>query len=386
MSGVESTGFVTKTLDEITDELITNLRADIGQDLELTVNSPEGQLMRVFARALSEIWNQGKAVYDAFDPAAAFGASLENLSSVSGTVRKSATQSTVTATLNIDAGRTVPAGSIVSVDGNPDARFVLLADAENTGGSPDDFPGRFEAEVTGSVVANTGTLTVIETPVTGWNSVTNPSDAVVGTDIETDEELRLRREQELAAVGSSSFLGLLADIRQVPGVTDVLLFENETDVTVNGLPSRSFEAVVLGGADEDLAEAIFGSKPLGIQAFGSTTLNVDDGEGLTHPIGFTRATPVTLHAQVTVLTNSNYPVDGDAQIKEAVRASIDARGIGDDVILASLFAPILAVPGVIDVTEILLDTVDPPVAAANAVIDGREIAAIDTSNIDLVTT
>lgn len=381
MSGVESTGFVSRTYTEILEEIKTSLRADLGQNLELTVDSPEGQLAGVFAAALSEIWGLAKAVYDTWDPAAATGASLENIASISGTTKRSATKSTVTATLNVDSGRTVVAGSIVSVANSPASRFVLLEDVVNSGGAAADLPASFEAQVTGAVVANAGTLTVIETPVTGWNSVTNAADAAVGTAVESDESLRLRRENELSATGSSTRDGIRADILQVTDVLAALVFENDSDAESDGIPARAFEAVVLGGTDLDVATSVANSRPAGIQAHGSTVVSVTDSEGNSKNIGFTRPTTVVLYAEVDISTDQDYPVDGDDQVKEALRAKIASLSIDDDVIITSLYAPILAVAGVTDVTQIRIDTNSSPGSTENFGIGARSIASLDTANI-----
>jgi len=42
------------------------------------------------------------------------------------------------------------------------------------------------------------TVTVIDTPITGWDTVTNPDSATPGTNQETDSDLRARRQRSVA--------------------------------------------------------------------------------------------------------------------------------------------------------------------------------------------
>ncbi|MGC8170052.1 baseplate J/gp47 family protein, partial [Salmonella enterica] len=46
----------------------------------------------------------------------------------------------------------------------------------------------------GAVSAPAGTITTINTPTRGWQSVTNPADAVPGAEVESDAALRSRQK------------------------------------------------------------------------------------------------------------------------------------------------------------------------------------------------
>ncbi|HET8689637.1 MAG TPA: hypothetical protein VFM18_23760, partial [Methanosarcina sp.] len=58
---------------------------------------------------------------------------------------------------------------------------------------------------TGPIQAAPNTVTVIKTPVLGWDSVYNPASAVLGQDLETDEALRLRYLTTKGVDGVNSF-------------------------------------------------------------------------------------------------------------------------------------------------------------------------------------
>lgn len=88
------------------------------------------------------------------------------------------------------------------------------------------------ATLTGVVAADASSLTVIDTPVTGWLSVNNPEGAIRGRAIETDTELRLRQLQSRKAIGSGTVDAIRARVLEVEGVTACNVNENVEDVSV----------------------------------------------------------------------------------------------------------------------------------------------------------
>lgn len=353
--GITENGYENKPLETVKTEIEDDLKASIDPGINVTASSVLGQLIGVFSAAVAELWDVGEAVYAAWDPDQSTGESLDSLSSLTGTIREAATKSTVTATVNLNNGTTLPAGSQASVDGDSSAIFQTLEDVTNSSGVPADFDVEMESTETGPIVANAGTLTVIVTPVSGWNSITNDADATLGEDEETDADLRLRRVEELRATGSASVEALKADISTVADVEEVVIFENTALTTdVDGVPGKAFEAVVLGGEDADIAEQIFNSKSAGIEAYGTTTETVTDSQGFDHTIKFTRPTEKTMMVEIfTTIDADEFPSDGADQIKQAVVDRADElQGIGDDVILTKYYGAINGISGVADVTTL----------------------------------
>lgn len=392
MAGVEATGFVSETVDSLKAAVETDQLADIDPSLNLTATSVLGQLNGIYAGKLAEAWEALQAVYSAFDPDAASGASLERIAAITGTVRKAATKSTLTATVNLDAGATLAIGAATASDvGNPSARFVNTTSATNGGGSPANFQVEMEAEVTGPVTVNVGQMTVIETPVSGWNSITNDTQpsvvaGTIGTDLETDAALRVRREDELRQSGAGTVEAIRADLLQnVDGVTASLVIEND-GITVDGAgrPPKSFEAVVVGGTNDDVAQQIWDSKPAGIETHGGTSGNATDSGGVTRVMNFSRPTLKTVYLEIDIAIDSDtYPIDGDAQVAAAVAAFAALNlSIGDDVILSALYPSIFSIAGVLDVTEIRADFTASPVPTANLTIAETEFAEIVDHTVD----
>lgn len=189
------------------------------------------------------------------------------------------------------------------------------------------------SDTAGAIAAPAGSLEVIDTPVSGWESVTNELDAEIGDDRETDAEAKLRRDETLQAPGKATLQAIRADILTLDEVDAVLAFEN-TSLVVDqfGRPPKSFEMIVQGGQDIDIATVIFDNKPAGILSFGSTTLTLQDSQGFDHDISFSRPTLVPIWLEVDLVTTANFPLDGDTQVRNALLAFGENLNISEDVL------------------------------------------------------
>lgn len=382
--GLSATGFLMPTLQELIDEQVAAFKGQFGESIDVSDASPFGQLAAINAERELLLWQGQQAVWAAFTPDGASGASLDQVAGLTGTVREAATPSTVTATLSGTPATLVPAGSVASVTGTG-ARFVTLADATIGGGGT--VSAAMESEDDGPIVAAAGTLTVIETPVSGWTGVTNALDAVLGQSEETDPSLRLRREEELRAIGTSPVEAIRSDLLLVTGVTQAAVFENPTDVTdADGVGPHGVECLVQGGADADIRAAIFAAKAAGIATYGTTSGSVTDSQGFTHTIKHTRPTEIDIYVGVELVINSDeYPADGDTQIEAAIVAYGDAQRAGKNVVASRLESECFTVAGVLEAI-CKIGTAAAPTLRTTIAISLRQLAVFDTGRITVATT
>lgn len=236
---------------------------------------------------------------------------------------------------------------------------------------------------TGPSAAAFGAIRQINTPVSGWDYASNLETAQTGRAEETDTDYRRRA----AASTVSTDGGTLAAVRnrllsEVTGVTAVFARENRTDTTDgNGLPPHSVQFTVIGGADADIAALIYDAKSIGANTFGGTSAVVVNDYGDNETIYFSRITEVPIYFDVTLTTTSEYPTDGDDQVKAALVAYGAVLEPGDDVINAAAIGYIMVnVPGITAIT-VLQSTSDPPGSSANIAISATQIAEITTGNI-----
>ena len=229
---------------------------------------------------------------------------------------------------------------------------------------------------------NAGTLTEIATPLVGWNTVNNTEDSVPGLDDETDEELIIRGRGELQKPGTGPVNAIRADLLDVDGVTSVTVFENVDDIAdATGLPGHAIECMVLGGADADIAQQIFDSKPAGTQAYGTTVItSVTDDAGNNNPISFTRPTVVDVYLELDLVVDLG-DYSGSTTVKEALVSYGDSLALGEDVVIAKLICVAVSQSGVADVSEVRVGIAASPTSTDNLEIDSRALAEFDTSRI-----
>jgi len=254
---------------------------------------------------------------------------------------------------------------------------------------------------TGLVEAPSRTLTTIETPVTGFSSVTNFLDGVLGREVESDDEARIRREVTLST-GSAHTQAVLSALNKISGVTLSRAYENISDIVdSDGRPGHSCEFMVQGGLDLTVAQIIWAGRAAGITPYGNInadgTVDVDgDGTGITikdsnnadQVVHFSR--PESLYAFITVVktlySEEEFPVSGDDAIAQALLDFGNSMGIGKDFLIQRFIGPAVSVPGVGSVViQIAVssdpDDPSPTYVSTNIAVTSRQVLVFDTSRI-----
>lgn len=406
--GVLEEGFAIKPESQILADVRARQEAssELGPSLDYETTGALGQLNNTIAPGLSELWELAGAVYKSRDPEGAVGVPLDELLSLTGAARRGAAPSTITGVLlTIEAGQTVPAGSLASVAGRPDIQFTLDADVENAGGVTADFEGDFTCTQDGPVAVNADTLTVIDTLGNGWTAVTNPNAANVGRFADSDIIYRQRWADQRARAGSttvSAIRAMLLDSDTTPEFADiesVIVLENKgSTVDANGLPPKSVEAIIDDGetptVDDDLiADRLFGvgvddaafvsGIAGGIGSHGNQSGTATDSAGTEHTIRFSRVTRKPVYIELTVTRGPRFPVDGAAKVAAALVDAGNALGIDADVIALFIRSQAFTVAGVIDVPEFAIGFAASPTEDDNLPVGYRERATFDTSNVSV---
>lgn len=238
------------------------------------------------------------------------------------------------------------------------------------------------ATVDGAVQAPFGTLTVIDTPVSGFTAVKNISDAIVGRLTETDLEYRKRRSETLQIAGSSTVEAIRSRLLNLDGVSSVIIFENITSIIDSkGRPPKSFEAVVSGGLDQDIIDELWLAKPAGIESYGSVSGSVTDSQGQAHALKFSRPTLIPIFIDIVITRDLNYPVDGDNLVKNASINYINGLGIGTDIIVyPRLIGAFGSIPGILNMV-IKIGLSASPTLDNNIIINANEFSFTDATKV-----
>lgn len=319
---ITGSGMTIQTYQEIFDELATAYRLIYGADINLDADSADGQRVGIEAKARLDLQSVALSIYNQLDPDFAVGSNLNSLIKLAGIVRRPATRSQVDVDIVVTKDLTLPIGYEVKDD--LDQIWLTIAAVPLLTGSN---AVTLYAENFGAVEALAGTVTTPATIVIGVSSVTNALAATQGADEETDEALRIRREQSIQAPVTSSIGGMFTALGNVAGVTDVVVYENDTaiDDVITGIPAHSIWCIVEGGTVADIVEAMAKNKTGGVDTWGIVsgayieTVTKPDLTtfDIVHQMDFDRPLDVPLYISMTI--------QGTGVDSAAIKAAIAAR-------------------------------------------------------------
>ncbi|MCA8328848.1 baseplate J/gp47 family protein [Burkholderia cepacia] len=321
---IDANGITAPTYADVLAFLQDQYRSIYGADTYLEPDSQDGQLLGVFAKAISDVNSVAIAIYRSFSSATAQGDALSSNVKINGIARKIASYSSADLVLIGQAGKTITNGAAKDTNG---VQWMLPATVT--------IPPSGTITVTatcatiGDVSARAGTINQIATPVLGWQSVTNPADAAEGAPVESDAALRQRQTVSTALPSLTVLDGIIGAVANVPGVTRYVAYENDTSSTdANGIPSHSISLVVEGGDATAIANAIAAKKTPGAGTFGTTSIVVADIYGRPITISFFRPTGAPIGATVTIKALGGYTTQAGQQIQQAVSDYINGVQIG----------------------------------------------------------
>ena len=299
---VTTTGAIVADTSTTLADVQAEWQQALGADLDVSTESTPQYLM-IAARVLERdaLARNNALMANQINPDMAGGIFLDALLALTGGARNAATPSTVAATLSGVAGITIPAGSRVATTAGDN--FVLQSSV--TLGSDGTATGNFQSESSGAIAAAEDTLTQIIDGTLGWETVTNPDNATLGTATQSDAAARVYRRNTLGAYSQGLNAATLARLYNVAGVKSVLFLENYTSsvVTTSGitLAANSIYACVDGGTDTDVAAALLASKGMGCGWNGSTSVSVtDSSSGQAYTVTFDRPTEISVRIAATV--------------------------------------------------------------------------------------
>lgn len=332
---VTAAGITAPTFADILTSLQASLRIIYGQDLYLGADTQDGQMLGVFAQAMSDGNAATIAAYNAFSPTTAQGAGLSSIVKINGIHRAISSNSSVDLLIGGSVGTVITNGVAGDSNGNawalpssvtiPGAGSTLVTATCTTSGTVDAVPG---------------SISIINTPTLGWSTVLNPSAAAPGAPVETDYQLRVRQGQSVALPALTALEATLAAVKAITGVIEAVIYENDTgSPDTNGLPAHSIAVVVSGGDATIIATAINDKKTPGTYTYGTTSVFVTDSAGVTHQIRFFVPTDVPISVGVTIKALQGYSGTTGLALRQAIVDYVNATGIGQSIDIARLYLP-----------------------------------------------
>ena len=346
-------GLIIPDYPTVLADLQAQYRTIYGADVYLEADSQDGQWIAIMALAMFDTMQVASAMYNSFSPLTAQSDALTRNVKINGIARASASYSTVDLVIIGQAGTIITNGQAkdtIDQTWNLPATVTIPVGGEITVTAT-------SAEI-GAIGATANSITSINTPTIGWQSVNNPSAATEGDPVETDAELRVRQSRSTMIPSLTVMEGIIGAVASLPGVESYRGYENMTGSTdANGIPAHSISMVVAGGDSTAIAEAIAAKKTAGTGTYGTTTINVEDQYGIINAIDFFRPTDATISVEVSLTARTGYLSTTADAIKVAVSNYVTDLEIGDDIYISKLYVPanLLNVPelaATFDVTQV----------------------------------
>lgn len=326
---IQSEGVIVPDTSTIRDEVIADWRSAFGQDLVVTPETPQGIFITQDVEIRDGVARNNAELANQINPDLAGGVWLDAIWALTRGSRRPATYSVLTGVVLGGIPTTlVPAGSVAVVSTTGE-RFVTTANALIDASGTTTVTMR--AERTGPVTAAAGSLDQVASSVLGWETVSNPSAAVVGREVESDVSSRNRRRNTLALQSIAAPEAIISRLYDIDGVRSLAFRENITDTTmvIDGVTIRyhSVWVCVEGGTDAEIAQALLATKTLGAGWTGNIVVpTLDAISGQTYNVQFDRPTEITLFARITIRPTT---LDAQTIIPAAVKSYADGEIDGE---------------------------------------------------------
>ena len=386
----DSNGIITQNLSEILDERENALKLVMGEDFVIDKTTPIGNME--LADANNELTIQELIAWlipNMLNAQTATGYFLDCICEKNRIYRKEPKQTTLNLIIHGDAGIEFLSEDISVSEEGTLVYYNLNEDVTISDGGT--VVAKFICNDYGEYAPTSTSKFIIQTPLNGLKDVTidyENANIVVGRLVETDEELRRRREYSVQQTSTSTLASIKSNLYSLDGVLHATYFENDTEETNElGIPMKSFEFVVDGGDENDITDVIFTNKTAGTRAYGTTLINKIDSEGNIYSIGFTKAEPINIGIDIKVQTSAPQSNSWKQNIINALKNKFDEiQEIGTLVKDYNYYTVLTGFPEITDISTLQFYNTDLeyPTYYSQYVIDKKQIAKLNIKDIHIV--
>ena len=371
-------GYILPTESVILAGVQADNNAAFGGNLSAQLSTPQGQLASSLSAIIADCNDQFLLVTQGCDPAYATGRMQDGIGYIYFITRYPALPTTVQCTCTGLAGALIPTGTLVKdTSGN-----IYTC----TSGGSFDVNGTvslsFANIVNGPIPCPATTLSVLYQTVPGFDTITNPSDGVLGQNVETTAEFEARRQASVAMNANGFIPAITGAVLNVKNILDAYVIDNSTNSPIisDGVTIAPFSLYVCaaGGSSQDIAQAIWSKKSPGCAYSGNTTETViDSNSGYVPPLPSYQVTFQTAVAQtfvilVTIKNSNSVPNNAASLIQTVIlNAFAGADGgsrarIGSLVLASRYYGGIQSIGTWVEIINIKIGSNVAPTASFNA--------------------
>lgn len=316
--------------DAILNGVIEDLQTAFGNQLkfynangDFLLATPQGQLATSMAAIISDRNRLLVYYVNQVDPSYAAGRMQDAIGRIYFLERQPAQNTKVMGVCQGASGTVIPKGTKVQ-----DSQGQLYeADQDYVIGQGGTVSVSFVCIQAGNIACPAHDLKMYQL-ISGWDSVDNPQEAIIGRSVESQIQFEQRRRLSVAKNSIGQNAALLGALLAIPNVLDAYVVDNPLNASqvIQGvtLPPHSVYCVVDGGEDQEIGSAILSRKAPGCDTAGSVTVTVQDknaayhGNGPSYEFHFDRPVTTPVYVSVIIGQNSQVPVNASQLISEGV--------------------------------------------------------------------
>lgn len=270
-------GVVVANTSSIRDQVVARFKDRFGQDLNTDSETLIGTFIDAMTLSLKNTAESNAAMANMMNPNISFGTHLRAIGSLLSIEDEAATHSIIKDVEFRGKYQTViPERSIVATEDNVQFETAsrLVIDQDGL------IKGDVVAIESGPISCQIGDLKVIKTPVLGWETVENKSEAQLGRGKLSDAGYRNKYYNQLAINTLSTNEANISGLHNIPEVKSLSYLENYTkqDKTIAGIPmlANSIWCCIDGGTDQQIALSLLRTKTMGATYNGSQEVTITD--------------------------------------------------------------------------------------------------------------
>jgi hypothetical protein len=382
-------GFSAPSQQDILTGVQEDINAAFGGGLNQSLSTPQGQLASSFTAIIAQTNDTFVNLTNQTNPNFATGIWQDAIGQLYFLQRNPSEPTVVQALCVGGVGVVVNVGALAQ--DQSENIYVCTA-----GNAPDGFPSNgqstltFANQIPGPTPCPAGTLTTIYQGIPGWDTITNPTDGVLGNDTETASEFEERRVQSVAANSIGSLPSVLGAVLSVPGTLDAFVTENPSasPTTIGGftLAANSLYVACVGSFDQiAMATAIWSKKAPGCAYNGNTTVTIQDTRsGYSPPfpsynVSFEIPPALPILFAVNIANNATVPSNAATLIQNAIIGAFAGTDggtrarIGSTIYASRFYAPIAALGPWAQIILLQIGSGNTPVATFTGAIAGTTL-------------
>ena len=319
---LDSTGLTLDTRNQIYSEMQTEWQEIMGGDVNFESNTPDGQILQIFAQMCADYSEVARDIYNSFFPNKVGATVQDERYAINGIFRKEGSYTIQTIKITVDKTVTLQGLDQTSepytVQSDNGEQWYLLDTTQITEDNPVQSLS-FRAKEKGNVQPAIGTITSQVTVVQGVISVNNEvAPTSYGTEEGTDEAFAIRREQSVSNPSKNNITSIKGNILALDSVNQCEVYQytptySSGDLVTDamGIPVGGNWVIVDGGDGYSIANVIYENSSNNILK-GSVEEEILTVSGQTVAVKFDRPVAVPLYVKFNIqetVASSSFDMD-----------------------------------------------------------------------------